>query len=42
MDLFLEYLMAALAEACVTAIGWSIRKIRKWLRKRNKRNGDDA
>ena len=41
-ELFLEYLVAALADALVAALGWTIRKVRKWWRNRNKRNGDDA
>lgn len=35
-DLFLEFFIAALAEGLVAAIGWCIRKARKWARKRKR------
>ncbi len=36
---FLEALAAALAEGIVAAIGYCLRKIRRWWRKRRKRDG---
>lgn len=36
VDLFLEYLIASLAEGTVAAVGWTIRKLRKWWRKRKR------
>ncbi len=41
VELFLEYLIAAAAEAFIAAIGWVLRKtIRRWRKK--KKAADDA
>lgn len=42
LELFLEYLVAAAAEAVFTALGWIIVKVyRRWFKKRRKPADDE-
>lgn len=42
VSLFVEFFIAALAEALVAALGWVLRKIVKWFRKRKNKEVDDV
>jgi hypothetical protein len=41
-EAFVDALLAALAEGAVAALGWTIRKVRKWWRKRQRKNTEDG
>lgn len=40
VSLFLEYAIAALAEAIVAALGWVLRKLWRWWKRRNEPDDD--
>ncbi len=40
-SLFAEYAIAALAEATVAAVGWLLRRVIRWWKKRRRKRDED-